>query len=229
MIYWLTARGWQFARQRRRLEERPGDQPQPSSVWRARSNSKFLRGMGAVFLLALAVRFFLGRYGMLLERARQLHGRDRLRRSERRAALAVAGDRQLRRRRPDCWWPREWKIALIVVVGAILVRNIIPPIGRPRRTSGPTRSPSSGLTSNATSQATRSAFGIDQRTTEIEFTAQAERAGRFQASTSRCSTTCASGIGTLFTTPSRSSSPTAPTSIPTPTSIATPSTASCAR
>ena len=27
----------------------------------------FFRGLGAVFLLALAVRFFLGRYGMLLD------------------------------------------------------------------------------------------------------------------------------------------------------------------
>jgi len=48
--------------------------------------------------------------------------------------------------------------------------------------------------------ATRAAYGIDQRTQEIDFQAQPEQKIDWQ-NISRCSTTCAFGTGMHFTTP----------------------------
>ena len=126
VIYWITARGWQ-------LRDRIGDfrnvQEINLSEFRLAGalESKFLRGMGAVFLLALAVRFFLGRYGMLLNE----HG-----------SFMVGVDYVDQNISLPLQWlviatcvvaagllaAARWKTALIALVGAILVRNIIPPI-----------------------------------------------------------------------------------------------------
>src|SRR6185369_10935752 len=63
LVYWLTARGWQL---RYRLPDMRDGQLDPT-IFRLEGGleSKFLRGAAAVFLLALALRFFLGRYEMV--------------------------------------------------------------------------------------------------------------------------------------------------------------------
>ena len=65
LIYWLAARGWQL---RDSVVDWKDMQGVNFSEFRLAGafQSKFLRAMGAVFLLALAFRFFLGRYSMLL-------------------------------------------------------------------------------------------------------------------------------------------------------------------
>ena len=64
LVYWLTARGWQL---RYRIPElRQGVDIDPSILrLEGGLESKFLRGAAVIFLLALALRFFLGRYEML--------------------------------------------------------------------------------------------------------------------------------------------------------------------
>ena len=66
LIYWGAERGWE-------LTSRIGDwrNVQGMSVTELNLagalNSNFLRGLGAVFLISLAARFFLARYNLLLE------------------------------------------------------------------------------------------------------------------------------------------------------------------
>jgi uncharacterized protein len=168
LIYWVAARGWQIR----------GNFPDWSRVQEislaefrltGALESKFLRGMAAVFLLALAVRFFLGRYGMLLdEHGSFMVGIDYVDQNIAlplqwvliascvlSAAALLAG---------------KWRVALIVVA-AFLVRSLIPPIVsatyvRPNEISMERPFIERHIA------ATRSAFGIDQRTREIEFAAQ---------------------------------------------------------
>lgn len=64
VVYWLTARGWQLKDKVAELQE--GGQLDVSILkLEGALESKFLRATGAVFLLALAFRFFLGRYEMV--------------------------------------------------------------------------------------------------------------------------------------------------------------------
>ena len=172
LIYWLTARGWQ-------LRDTVGDLSNVQSIDLSQFRlagaleSKFLRGIGAVFLLALAVRFFLGRYSMLLEE----HG-----------SFMVGVDYVDQYVALPLQWlviascvfsaglliVARWRTALIVLVGAILLRNIIPPIVatayvRPNEISIERPFIQRHI------QATRSAFGIDQRTQETEFAAKPDQ------------------------------------------------------
>ena len=64
LVYWLTARGWQL---RYRLPDLARGGEIDPTILRLEGGleSKFLRGAAAVFLLALALRFFLGRYEMV--------------------------------------------------------------------------------------------------------------------------------------------------------------------
>lgn len=171
LIYWLAARGWQ-------LRDFAGDwgniQGIDLSQFRLAGalKSKFLRGMTAVFLVALAARFFLGRYGMLLnEHGNFMVGIDYVDQNFAlplqwlliascvAAAVAVVAGR--------------WRTALVVVVAAFVIRNVIPPMVsavyvRPNEIS--IERPF--ITRHIA--ATRSAFGIDQRTREVDFPAKPE-------------------------------------------------------
>src|SRR5579872_314412 len=64
LVYWLTARGWQL---RYTLPDlRHGGEIDPNMLRLTGGlESKFLRGAAAIFLIALAVRFFFGRYEMV--------------------------------------------------------------------------------------------------------------------------------------------------------------------
>ena len=64
VVFWLTARGWQL---RDKLPEIQQAQEIDPRIFRLEGGleSRFLRGAGVVFLIALAVRYFLGRYELL--------------------------------------------------------------------------------------------------------------------------------------------------------------------
>jgi uncharacterized membrane protein (UPF0182 family) len=64
LVYWITARGWQLKEQ---LPEIQRSQEVDPRIFRLEGGleSRFLRGAAAVFLVALAFRYFLGRYEML--------------------------------------------------------------------------------------------------------------------------------------------------------------------
>ncbi|MGB6941474.1 MAG: UPF0182 family protein [Bryobacteraceae bacterium] len=169
LIYWAAERGWE-------LTGTVGDWKNVQEINLAHLNlagalnSNFLRGLGAVFLLSMAARFFLARYGLLLEE----HGSfmvgidyvDQyfvlpLQWVEIAACVLAAG----------LLVGGRWKTALIALVGAIVLRNVIPPIisaayVKPNEISIERPYIKQHI------EATRSAFGIDQRTDEVEFTAK---------------------------------------------------------
>ncbi len=167
LIYWLAGRIWQIR----------ASVPEWSNVQEINLSqlgltggleSKFLRGMGAAFLLAMAVRFFLGRYSMLLD----VHG-----------SFMVGIDYVDQNIALPLQWVLivsavlsavallfgKWRIALLVVL-AFIVRNVVPSIVtavyvRPNEISMERPFIKSHI------EATRSAFGIDQRTREVDFPA----------------------------------------------------------
>ena len=170
LIHWLAVRGWQ-------LRDTVGDWSRVQEInfsglgLSAALESGFLRGMGAVFLIALGVRFYLGRYSMLLDQ----HG-----------SFMVGIDFTDQNVALPLQWVLiascllaaaavifgKWRLALIVVA-AFLVRSIVPPIVtasyvRPSEISIERPYIQRHI------EATRSAFGIDQRTRETEFPAQPE-------------------------------------------------------
>jgi len=171
LIYWLAARAWQL---RGTVQDWSSLQGIDLSAFRfgGALETRFLRGMGAVFLLALAVRFFLGRYDMLLdEHGSFMVGIDYV---DQNIALPLqwvliassvaAGATMLAGR---------WRTALVIVGAAFVVRQAIPPIVgatyvRPNEISIERPFIERHIA------ATRSAFGIDQRTREIEFPAKPE-------------------------------------------------------
>jgi uncharacterized protein len=169
LIYWVAERGWQ-------IRDRVGDWRNVQEISLSEMGlsgalqSNFLRGLGGVFLLAIAARFFLARYGLLLnEHGSFMVGVDYVDQNIVLplqwlqigacviAAIALAVSR--------------WRTALVVLVGAILLRNVIPPaVGafyvRPNEISIERPFIQRHIA------ATRSAFGIDDRTSEVNFAAQ---------------------------------------------------------
>ena len=168
LIYWIAERAWE-------LTSRVGawDNVQGVNISELRLGdalkSSFVRGLGAVFLVALAARFFLGRYGLLLnEHGSFMVGVDYVDQNivlpllwlEVAACIVAAG----------LLIAARWKTALVVIVAAILLRALIPPLVagvyvRPNEISIERPYIQRHI------QATRSAFGIDQRTSEMDFTA----------------------------------------------------------
>src|SRR3982075_1394903 len=75
LLYWITARAWQL---RYRLSEFREMREIDPRIFRLEGGleSRFLRGAVVVGLLALAVRFFLGRYEMVLNQHNFLVGAD---------------------------------------------------------------------------------------------------------------------------------------------------------
>ncbi|HEX5228589.1 MAG TPA: UPF0182 family protein [Bryobacteraceae bacterium] len=169
LIYWIAERGWE-------LSSRVGDWQNVQEINIAHLgladalSSNFVRGLGAIFLIALAARFFLGRYGLLLnEHGSFMVGVDYVDQNialpliwlEIAASIAAAG----------LLLAARWRTALIVVIAAIALRSVIPPIiagvyVRPNEISIERPYIQKHI------EATRSAYGIDQRTREVEFSAQ---------------------------------------------------------
>ncbi len=171
LIYWVAGRAWELRRSVAgwgNLQEINLSQLGLRGSFR----SGFFRGLGAVFLVALAVRFFLSRYNMLLdEHGTFMVGVDYVDQN-----VAI----------PLVWFlivscllsaialiANKWRLALLVVL-AFILRNIVPPIVtatyvRPNEISLERPFIARHIA------ATRSAYGLDQRTEEIEFQAQPEQ------------------------------------------------------
>ncbi len=169
LIYWAAERGWE-------LTGRVGDWKNVQEInitnlgLAAALKSNFVRGLGAVFLLSMAVRFFLARYSLLLEEHGSfMVGVDYVDQNivlplqwvEIAGCVVSAGLLAMSR----------WRLALFVVVGAIALRSAIPPIiggvyVRPNEISIERPYIQKHI------EATRSAFGIDQRTRELDFPAK---------------------------------------------------------
>ena len=169
LIYWIAERAWE-------LTGRVGDWKNVQEInlnqlgLAGALNSNFLRALGAVFLLSMAARFFLGRYSLLLEEHGSfMVGIDYVDQNivlplqwvEIAACIVSAG----------LLLASRWRTALAVVAGAIILRTAIPPIiagvyVRPNEISIERPYIQKHI------EATRSAFGIDQRTNEIEFAAK---------------------------------------------------------
>ncbi len=170
LIYWLATRAWQI---RGRVQDWSSVQELSLSEFRLSGalEIRFLRIMGAIFLLALAVRFFLGRYSMLLEEHGSfMVGMDYV---DQNVALplqwALIGCCVLS---AVALAAGKWRIALVVVL-ALIVRNVVPPIVNATYVRPNEISIERPFIARHVA-ATRSAFGIDQRTREVEFPAKPE-------------------------------------------------------
>jgi len=171
LIYWLAARAWQI---RARVPDWRNAQEINFDLLglSAGLESKFFRGLGAVFLVALAVRFFLSRYGMLLdEHGNFMVGVDYVDQN-----VAI----------PLVWFlivscllsavaliVNRWRLALVVVL-AFILRQAVPPIVtvtyvRPNEISIERPFIARHIA------ATRTAYGLDQRIHEIDFQARPEQ------------------------------------------------------
>jgi len=176
LVYWLTARAWQL---RDTFQEAFRDRSQVGIDLRAFGltgalKSHFLRGVAAVFLLALAFRFFLGRYEMLSSDHGFMVGIDYV---------------------DETWWlPLQWLLIgtclvsaaavvfgrwlwAISVVAALLIRGIVPAVVeaayvRPNEISIERPYIQRHI------QATRSAFALGQHVKEGEYKGQARIAFR---------------------------------------------------
>ncbi len=166
LVYWLTARGWQL---RYRFPEIRHDEIDPR-LFRLEGGleSAFLRGAGVIFLLALALRFFLGRYEMVWNDHGFMTGIDYV---DRNIAL------------PLQWvsiascliaavaiWSKRWVIAAVVPLALILQAAV------PALVSALYVKPNEiSLERSYIDQhihSTRSAYGLEERVKEIEFKAR---------------------------------------------------------
>ena len=169
LVYWLTARGWQLRSRFSDLSQLQNFDLRDLGLEGA-LQSRFVRTLGAVLLAALALRFYLSRYGMLLNDHGFMTGVDYV--------------------NQNIGLPLQW-----VVIGACLLGAIAFLVGRPVgalvviaalvvRAAVPTLVSSLYVKPNEISlqrpfidrhiKATRSAYGIDNRTREIEFNAKPE-------------------------------------------------------
>ena len=171
LIYWVGGRVW-------RLRASVADWSNVQEInlsqfgLEGSFDSKYFRGLGAVFLVALAVRFFLSRYSMLLDdHGSFMVGIDYVDQN-----VAI----------PLVWFlivscvlsavallANKWRLALLVVV-AFIVRNVVPPIVTATYVRPSEISIERPFIARHIA-ATRSAYGLDQRTDEIEFQAKPEQ------------------------------------------------------
>jgi len=174
IIYWLTARGWQLRGGIAEFGERFKQSETGLDLrllgLRGALESRFLRGVTAVFLLALAFRFYLGRYEMMWNDHGFMVGMDYV-------------DEVFR-------LPLQW-----IVIGACVISVAFAAVGRWRwlllvpaalviRGAVPALVGGVYVRPNEISierpyiqrhiQATRSAFGLDRRVKETEYHARME-------------------------------------------------------
>ena len=169
LVYWIAARGWQL---RHRLPELGEMRQLDPSFFRLEGGleSRYLRGALMVFLLALALRFFLARYEMVYDDHGFMTGVDYVDQNIALplqwlvivACLAAAALVWLRR-----WiWAASMAISLVVLfavprlVSSLYVRPNEISIQRPYIATH--------------IHATRSAFGLEQHTRELEFKVHTE-------------------------------------------------------
>ena len=170
LIYWIAGRVWDL-----RMKIPDWGRVQEINIGHLdlgkSFESKFFRAMGAVFLVALAVKFFLGRYSMLQdEHGSFMVGIDYV---DQYVALPLQwlliGCAVLA---AVALLAGKWRIALILVV-AWVVRNVVPPIVTATYVRPNEISIERPFIERHVA-ATRSAYGLDQRTKEIDFQAKPE-------------------------------------------------------
>jgi uncharacterized protein len=172
VVYWLTARGWQV-RDRIADFQREGRLDLAIFGLRGALKSGFLRGVAAIFLLAFAFRFFLGRYEMVWNDHGFMVGVDYVDQKFALplqwlvivACLFAAVLVSARRWKMAAWMALALviRVAVPTAVRAIYVRPNEISIERPYIQTH--------------IEATRSAFGLDRRVTEREVAAKLD--GRF--------------------------------------------------
>ncbi|MFB3777732.1 MAG: UPF0182 family protein [Bryobacteraceae bacterium] len=169
LIYWAAARGWQLVGRLPELQQTEQFDPRLFRLEGA-LESRFLRAVAAVALLAVALQFYLGRYEMLWENHGFMVGVDYV--AEKitlplqwllilscivAAAFALVG---------------RWKIVVFCALAFVLKAAIPPLISavyvKPNEISIQRPYIQKHI------EATRSAFGLDKRTKEVEFAASLE-------------------------------------------------------
>jgi uncharacterized membrane protein (UPF0182 family) len=167
LIYWISARGWQL---RYRLPDLTRGGEIDPGILRLEGGleSKFLRGAAAAFLIALALRFFLGRYEMVWNDHGFMTGVDYLDetvglplRWVSIAACAVAA---------VFVWAGRFLMAGVALL-AILLQSVVPAIVatlyvKPNEISLERPYVERHI------HATRAAFGLEKRIKEVEFPAK---------------------------------------------------------
>jgi uncharacterized membrane protein (UPF0182 family) len=167
LVYWIAARGWQL---RHRLPELREMRELDPSFFRLEGGleSRFLRGALVVFLLALALRFFLARYEMVYDDHGFMVGIDYVDQNFGLplqwlvivACIAAAALVWIRR------WILAASMALSLVVLFAVPRLVQALYVRPNEIS--IQRPYI----NTHIHATRSAYGLEQRMREVEFKVQ---------------------------------------------------------
>jgi uncharacterized membrane protein (UPF0182 family) len=168
VVYWMAARGWQL---RHRFSELQDARELDFTILRLEGGleSRFLRGATVVLLLALAVRFFLGRYEMLYnEHGTFLVGVDYVDSNFGLplqwllivACLAAAVLVSMGR------WILAASMALALVIAFIVPPAVSALYVRPNEISLQRPYIQTHI------HATRSAYGLEQRVREVEFKAQ---------------------------------------------------------
>ena len=170
IIYWGAARGWEIGRNLSGLRTAAGFDLADLRL-KGALESWFLRSLGGVFLAALAISFFLSRYDMLLTQHGFMVGIDYVNHYVSLplqwlliAACVVSAVALMLGR---------WKIG-ISVVAALLLRAIVPSLVsaayvRPNEISIERPFIQRHI------DATRSAYGIDQHMSEIQFHSKPEQ------------------------------------------------------
>ncbi len=177
IIYWLSARAWQLRRSMPDIRETGIAIDLRSLQLTGALESFFLRTLAAVLLLAFAASFLLHRYDLLLSDHGFMVGIDYVDQNITIpllwlvAASCVAATVAVWLRRPRY---------VLIVVAAIFLRAIVPPIVasvwvRPNEISLERPFIQRHI------DATRSAFALDRRTSEVDFPDESRRARR-----SRC-------------------------------------------
>jgi uncharacterized protein len=164
LVYWIAARGWQL---RYRLPEMRQMRELDPSFFRLEGGleSRFLRGALVVFLLALALRFFLARYQLVYDDHGFMVGIDYVDRNFAlplqwlvvAACIAAAA----------LAWLRRWILAASMALSLVVLFAV------PRLVDALYVRPNEILIQRPYIQthihATRSAYGLEQNTREIEF------------------------------------------------------------
>ncbi len=168
-VYWIAARGWQL---RERLPEIQQSQEIDPRIFRLEGGleSKFLRGAAVVFLVALAIRYFLGRYELLFNDHGFMVGVDYVNENVTLplqwlvilSCLASAVFVWLGR------WLWAGSLVVVLILHAAAPRIVQVAYVRPNEMSIQRPYIETHI------KATRSAFGLEERTREIEFQATLE-------------------------------------------------------
>jgi uncharacterized membrane protein (UPF0182 family) len=170
LVYYLTTRGWQL---RKRLPELPREFPIDMPEFRTMTalESRFLRALLGIFILAFAVNLYLDRYDLVFNDHGFMVGVDWVNENVTIPLIwvsvvgCVAGALLL--------WVGRWRVAVALVVAPLVVQFLIPRLVstvhvKPNELSIQREYISRHI------EATRQAYGLNTRATEKDFDARLE-------------------------------------------------------